>query len=102
MDAHQILDPNLSRLRGVASGHILLNDDGTAHCLDRAVKNCNEAVTRRFDEPSIVFCDAGLDEVALDSLDARVRTLFIQLHEAAVAYNIARDDRGAAQRGRPD
>src|SRR5262249_34870974 len=58
-------------------------------------------VTSRFDEPSIVFCNAGLNKVALDSLDARMRTLFIQFHEAAVAYNIACDDRGETTRRHP-
>ena len=43
-----------------------------------------------------MLCNAGLDEFALDPLDATVRSFFIQFHQTAVAGDIAGDDRGKA------
>ena len=49
---------------------------------------------------SLPWCshDAGLDEVALDPFHTAVRSFFIDLHEAAVAGDIARDNRGKTAR----
>ena len=51
-----------------------------------------EAVAGRLDEPPVMFGNAGLDQVALDSLDARMRALLIELHKAAVTPDIASHD----------
>ena len=72
----------------------MLASDG----LDRAVENRDEAVARGFDKLAVVLFDAGLDEVALDPLDAGVRPLFVDLHQAAVAGDIAGYDRSKAPR----
>jgi hypothetical protein len=94
IDADPILDPMISWQRRVASGHVLLNDDAAAHRFDGTIEYRDEAIAGRFDESSVMFRDAGLNEVALDSLDAYMRAFFIEFHETAVAGDIARDDRG--------
>jgi hypothetical protein len=78
--------------------HVLLDHDATSHGLDRAVENRDKAVAGRFDQPPVMLGNAGLDQVALDSLDAPMRALLIELHEAAVACDIAGNDRGKAAR----
>jgi hypothetical protein len=79
----------------------LLDDDAAAHGFERTIKNCNKTVASRFDDSAVVFCNAGLDEVALDAFHARMRTFFIELHEAAVAGDIACDDRSKATGRQP-
>ena len=44
--------------------------------------------------------DAGLYEVTLDPLDAKMRSLFVELHEAAVAGDIAGNNRSKTARRR--
>src|SRR4029077_5585702 len=100
MDASSILDPVMLRQRCVAADQILLDDDAASDGLDGTVENRDKAVARCFDEFSVVFDDAGLDELALDPLDAVVRSLFIDLHQAAIARDIACNDRRKATRGR--
>src|SRR5258708_19547829 len=96
--ANPILDPMMPGQRCVASNHVLLNDDGTPHGFDRTVENRNEAVACGFDQPSMVLCDAGFDQAALDPLYAAVRSFFIDFHQAAVARDIAGDNRGNTSR----
>ncbi len=81
------------RQRCVASDHVLLDDDAAADGFDGAVENRNKAVAGGFDQPAVVFGDAGLEEIALDPLDAVVRSFFVELHQAAVAGDIACHDR---------
>src|ERR1700687_5041437 len=83
----------------VCSKHVLLDDDAAPHGFDGTVKNCNKTVAGSFDESSVVFCNAGLDEVALDPLHATVRSFFIDSHQAAVARDIASDNRSKTTRG---
>src|SRR3974390_897880 len=91
----------IPRQRRVASGHVLLNDDAAAHRLDRTVKYRDEAIASGLDESSVVFRDAGLDEVALDSLDAQMRAFFIDLHETAVARDVTSHDCRKTSRRQP-
>src|SRR6185312_3833585 len=82
----------IARQRCVAPRHILLNDDAATHGFERTVKNGKEAIARGFDQPSVVFRNAGLNQIALDSLDARMRPFLIELHETAVATDIPDND----------
>ena len=75
--------------RCVASDHVLLDDDAAPHGFDRTIENRNKSVAGGFDEPSVMPCNAGLYEVALDPLHANVRSFFIDFHEPAVARDIA-------------
>ena len=78
IDANPIFDPMMLRQRCVASNHVLLDDDAAPHGFDRTVENRNEAVAGGLDEPSVVLGNAGLYKVALDPLDASVRSFFIE------------------------
>ena len=71
----------------------MLDHDAGSDGLDRAVENGDEAVARGFEKPAVVLFDSGLDEVALDPLDAVVRPFLVDLHLAAVAGDIAGHDR---------
>jgi hypothetical protein len=76
----------------------LLDDDAASHGFDGTIKDRNKTVAGGFDEPSVMLCNAGLYEVALDPLDATVRSFLIDLHQAAVARDIARDNRSKTTR----
>ena len=78
----------------VASDHVLLNDDTAPDGFDGTIENSKKSIAGGFDEFAVVFRDAGLDEVTLDPLHAPVRSLFVDLHEAAVAGDIAGYNRG--------
>src|SRR5450755_146168 len=92
VDANPIFDPMMLRHRCVASNHVLLDDDAAPHSFDRAVENRNKSVASGFDEPSVMPHNAGLYQLTLDPLHAKMRSFLIDLHEAAVARNIAGDD----------
>lgn len=98
VDANSILDPMVLRQRSVASHQILLNHDAAADGLDGAVENRNEPIAGGFNKPAVMFCDAGLNEIALDALDTVVRAFFVDLHQTAVTGDIAcHDGRKAAR-----
>ncbi len=46
----------------------------------------------------MVLCNAGLDKAALDPLHATVRSFLIDFHQAAVARDIAGDNRSKTPR----
>ena len=100
IDADPILDPMMLGQRCVAANQILLDDDAASDGFDGTVENRDKAVARGFNKLAVVFVDAGLDEVALDPLDAVVRPFFVDLHQAAVAGDIAGYDRSKAARRR--
>ncbi|XSC48575.1 hypothetical protein ACF1BQ_024045 [Bradyrhizobium sp. RDT10] len=77
----------------------MLNHDAAADGLDGTIENRNEPVAGGFNKPAVMFYDAGFDEIALDALDTVVRAFFVDLHQAAVAGDIAcHDGRKAARR----
>jgi len=80
IDTDPILDPMMLGQRRVASNHVLLDNNGAPHGFDWTIENGDKTVAGGFDEPSVVFCNAGLYEVALDPLDAIVRSFLIDLH----------------------
>src|SRR6516164_6307090 len=82
----------IPRQRRVARRHVLLNDNAAAHRLDRTVKYRDKTIASGLDQSSVVFRDAGLDEVTLDSLNAQMRAFFIDLHETAVANDVTSHD----------
>ena len=98
IDADPIFDPVMLGQRCVAADQVLLDHDAGAHGLDGAIEDGDEAVTRGFDEPAVVLSDGGLDEVALEPLDAVVRPFLIDLHQAAVAGDVACHDGGKTPR----
>jgi hypothetical protein len=100
IDTDPIFNPMMLRHRCVASNHVLLDDDTAPHSFDRTVENRNKSVTSGFDEPSVMSHNAGLYEVTLDPLHAKMRSFLIDLHEAAVARDIASDNRGKTARRR--
>jgi hypothetical protein len=98
IDANPKFNPMVLRHRCVASNHVLLDNDTAPNSFDRTVENRNKSVTSGFDEPSVMPDDAGLDEVTLDPLHAKMRSFLIDLHEAAVACDIAGDNRSKTAR----
>jgi L-rhamnose isomerase len=93
IDADPIFNPMMLRHRCVASKHVLLDDDTAPHSFDGTVENRKKSVTCGFYQPSVMTHNAGFDEVTLDPLHAKMRSFFIDLHEAAVARDIAGDNR---------
>ena len=99
IDADPILDPMMLGQRCIAANHILLDHDAAADGFDGTIENRDKPVARGFNKLAVMFDDAGFDEVALDPLDARVRPFLVDLHQAAVAGDIAcHDGRKAARR----
>jgi hypothetical protein len=98
IDSNAILDPMMLRQCRIASHQILLNHDAAADGFDRTIENRNEPVAGGFNQPAVMFYDAGFDEIALDTLDTVVRAFFVDLHQAAVTGDIAcHDGRKAAR-----
>src|SRR5437588_7375633 len=91
-----------TRLEGIADpGQVYISGgiyEQIKHSFDGAVENRNKSVTRGFDQPSVMPHNAGLYEVTLDPLHAKMRSFFIDLHKAAVARDIASDDRSKTTR----
>jgi hypothetical protein len=98
IDTNPIFNPMMLRHRCIASNHVLLDDDTAPHSFDGTVENRDKSVTSGFDEPSVMPHYAGLYEVTLDPLHAKMRSFFIDLHEAAVARDIASDNRSKTAR----
>jgi hypothetical protein len=96
IDADPVLDSLVARQGRVTSRHVLLDDDAATHGFDRTVEDRKETVAGRLDEPPVVFGNAGLNQIALDSLHARMRALLVELHEAAVTGDVTGDDRSKA------
>ena len=94
IDANSILDPVVLGQRCVAANQILLDDDAAPDGFDGTVENCDEAVACGLNKLAVVFFDAGFDEVTLDPLDAIMRAFLVDLHQPAVAEDIACYDRG--------
>ena len=98
IDANSIFDPVMFRQRRIASHQILLNHDAAADGFDGTIEDRNEPVAGGFNQPAVMFHDAGFDEIALDALDTVVRAFFVDLHQAAVTGDIAcHDGRKAAR-----
>ena len=98
VDANPVFDPMMLRQRCIATNHILLDHDAGSHGLYGTVENGDEAVACGFDEPAVVFSDGGFDELALEPLDAIVRSFLVDLHQSAVAGDIACHDGRKAPR----
>src|ERR1044072_167416 len=81
------------RERGIAADEVLLNHDAAANGLNRAVEDGDEAIARGLHQTSMVLDDAGLNDIALDPLDADMRSLLVRLHDAAVGSDVADNDR---------
>src|SRR4249919_2727016 len=69
-----------------------MDDDSATHGFDRAIEHRQKAVTRIIDKLPLVLCDAWLNEFAPLSHHACVRSFLIELHKAAIARDISRED----------
>src|SRR4051812_3863450 len=86
------------RDRCVAPNQVLLNDNAAAYGLDRTAEDRDEAIPCRFNQLPVMFYDAWFDKIALNPLDAVVCAFLIDLHEAAVAGDVACDNRSETTR----
>jgi hypothetical protein len=91
---HAKLDPPRPGLRAVAIDDLPLDRSRAAHGLDDARELDEKPVSRSLDHPPAVFCDRGLDHVALNRLHARERALLVGAHQPAVAGNVGGQDYG--------
>src|SRR6185437_8676603 len=64
IDPDAIEDPLRVRQGRVAPDHALLDDDGAAHGLDRAVEHREEAVAGVLDDPAVMLDDGRIDQLA--------------------------------------
>src|SRR5262249_47981018 len=80
-------------LRAVAFDDLPLNRSGAAYGIDDAREFDKKPISRSVDEPPAVFCDSGLDHLALNRLDSRERALLVHAHKPAEAdYISGKDD----------
>jgi len=70
----------------------LLDDDGAPDGFDWTVEHRQKAVSRTFDQPSMMLGDRGINEFAPMPLHSRMCPLLVDRHEAAIAGDISRDD----------
>ena len=80
IDANPILYPMMFGNRRVAADQVLLDDNAAAYRFDGTVENRDEAVPGRLDQLSMMFCYAGFYQVALNTLNAVVRSFFVDFH----------------------
>src|ERR1700712_1408703 len=66
----------------VAADHALLDDDGTAHGLDRTVEHRQKAIAALFHQPAPMFQNRWLDQLAQQSLDPLMSTTLVGIHQA--------------------
>jgi hypothetical protein len=95
-------DPLLRRQRGVSSRHRLLDDDGTAHGLERAVEHGQEPVAGRLDHPAEMLLNGRLDHLAPMPLQAREGAFLVMVHEPAVSGDVSRKNGSQSARAADD
>jgi hypothetical protein len=99
MDTDPIENPLFPRKRCVTPNHALLNNDGAADGFDRTIEHRQKAITGIFDKPAVVLRDRRFNNVAPVPLHPRVRSFFVESHQAAIAsYVTSHDGRKAARR----
>src|SRR5262249_25294949 len=98
IDADPVLHPVVLRKGSIAADQILLDHDAAPHGLDGTVEDRDEAVSGGLDQLAVVLGNSRFNEFALGPLDADMRALFVELHEAAIAGDVAHNDGGKAPR----
>jgi hypothetical protein len=78
----------------------LLNPDRAAHSLDDTGELRQEAVAGFLDEGRAMCRGRSLDQIAIQSREARVSTLLVARHEATVARDVGDHNRGQPSLGR--
>jgi hypothetical protein len=100
MDTDPIENPLLPRKRCVTPNHGLLNNDRAADGFDRTIEHRQKAVTGIFDKPSVVLRDRWFNNFAPVPLHPRVRSFFVESHQAAIASYVTSHN-GCKAAGRP-
>src|SRR5205807_8706526 len=85
IDPYAEYDPLILRGRDVALGHPTLHRNRTGYGLNHAWEFNKKAITRRFDDPTFVLGDLGINEFAAMDTKPGERDGFILPHEAAVS-----------------
>jgi hypothetical protein len=78
----------------------LLSDfEGGPNGLDRTCKLGKEPISRRLDQPSLMFGQSGLDYVSAKRIDLSISSLFVSLHHRRETYDVGGEDGSKAARG---
>src|SRR5690242_8168243 len=90
MDADAKLDAALRREAHIPLDHAILHLDGAAHGVDNAAKLDQHAITRAFDDASVVQGNGRIDQVTSESPEPRKRPLLVGTGELAVSGYVRR------------
>ena len=99
IDADAKRDPLLWIDLCVASRHPALDLDGATQRVDHARELSQQTIASGLDDPSAVFLDLRIQQVAPKNLQPGERALFIRAHKPAVAGDVGSKNGGKAALG---
>ena len=79
---------------GVARGHLALHLDRASNRIDHARKLAEQTVARRVDNAAAMLLDLGVGYLSPQRLQRSERAFLIRPHQARVARDIGRQNRG--------
>ena len=93
IDADAEFDARSGRYVGIAFGHLALDVNRAAHCVDDAGELDQQPVTSSFDDTAAMFDDPGIDQFAPDRFQRRKRAFFVGAHQPGISDDISSQDR---------
>ena len=93
IDADAELDVPVFGNPGIALRHAALDFDGTARRIEDAAELDQKAVAHHLEDAPAMLGDGGIEELAAMLPKRAERSLFVGLHEAAVAHHVGGQDR---------
>jgi len=93
IDADAKLDAAVGRHAGVAPGHLVLDIDGAAQCVDDTAELDEQPVAGGLDEAAAVLGDFRIEEIATQRFEAFEGAAFISADQPRIARHIGREDR---------
>jgi hypothetical protein len=94
VDADAIVDAGVRRHASVAFGYPSLHFCRTAQSVDYAPELRQESIASRFDDPTAILTDFGVDQFAPMRLQPPERSCLVGAHEAAIPRHISVENGG--------
>jgi len=92
VNADAKFDPLDLRYRGISLGHIALDFDGAADCIDDAGELNKHPVARVLDDLATMFADLGIGEATQTLPEPEVCPFLVQAGQATISDHVGRKD----------